>query len=73
MQKKPPIGICPKTIHDDKRFYELCGAICRYYESETPIPLEWITEWNEHVKRRQCQSVAASPAIQRPWISVGMQ
>jgi hypothetical protein len=52
MNIKPPIGITPKHIHDDQRFIELCGAIQRYYDTETPIPVEWIREWNEHVKRR---------------------
>jgi len=53
--KKIPIGIMPKRFHDDKRFIDLCDAIRRYYDSETPIPAEWIEEWNEHVRRRCIQ------------------
>ena len=53
MNRKPPIDIIPKTIHDDQRFIDLCWAIKRYYETETPILIEWIVEWNKHVERRR--------------------
>ena len=49
MSIKPPIGIIPKHIHQEKRFVDLCGAICRYYEAGLQIPIEWIEEYNELV------------------------
>jgi hypothetical protein len=56
MSEKPPIGIMPKSIHDDIRFISLCDTIQRYFYSETQMPVEWIEEWNEHVNRRQIKS-----------------
>ena len=57
---KPPRGIAPKKIYDDNRFVELSAAIRRYYNTETPIPVEWVEEWNEHVKRRKNERVNKS-------------
>ena len=52
--EKPPIGLTPKKIHDNKRFYEVCGAIVRYYSAGLKIPVEWIMEYNELVERGCC-------------------
>jgi hypothetical protein len=50
---KPPLGLIPKTIHDDlvkvERFNEVCGAIARYYDARLKIKIEWIEEYNELV------------------------
>jgi hypothetical protein len=50
---KPPLGLIPKTIHDDlvkvERFNEVCGAIARYYDARLMIKIEWIEEYNELV------------------------
>jgi hypothetical protein len=43
---KPLIGIKPKRIHDEQRWYELRLAISRYLEGEVRIPIEWIAEYN---------------------------
>lgn len=45
--KKPPIGLMPKYLHDEKRFIDVCAAICRYYDEGCQIPIEWIEEYNE--------------------------
>ncbi len=45
--KKPPLGIIPKKIHDEKRFKELCAAIKRYQVANLPIPAEWWDEYYE--------------------------
>jgi hypothetical protein len=50
---KPPLGLIPKTIHDNlvkvERFKEVCGAIARYYDARLMIKIEWIEEYNELV------------------------
>ena len=49
--KKPPLGITPKTIHQEmvkkERFGDLQRAITRYLENGLPINIEWIKEYNE--------------------------
>ena len=49
--KKPPIGLTPKNIHDEKvnlkRFTEVYEAIERYYGAGLKINVEWIEEYNE--------------------------
>lgn len=47
MLKQPPIGIKPKYIHDEQRFYELKLAIRRFLDASVEIPLEWINEYND--------------------------
>lgn len=49
--KKPPLGIMPKNIWESIRFNELQMAINRYLDDQLPIPLEWIEEYNEFVKK----------------------
>ena len=46
---KPPLGLMPKSIHQTKRFHEICAAIVRYYDSGKELPIEWIEEYNELV------------------------
>jgi hypothetical protein len=47
----PPIGIVPRYIHqrntDISRFNVVCGGIARMYNTNNPIPIEWVTEYNE--------------------------
>lgn len=49
--EKPPIGLMPKSIHLEKRFYEVCGAITRYYSVGGKIPIEWVEEYNELLEK----------------------
>jgi len=49
MREKPPIGLIPKSINDQKRYHEVCEAITRYYNASLQIPIEWIEEYNELV------------------------
>ena len=51
--KKPPLGLKPRKIVDEERFFEVCGAISRYYDEELVMPIEWIEEYNELVKVRK--------------------
>ena len=47
---KPPLGLTPKWIIQTERYYEICGAISRYYNAGKKIPIEWIEEYNELVE-----------------------
>ena len=40
------LGLLPKDIHRTKRFNDICEAIVRYYNTNWPIPIEWIEEYN---------------------------
>ena len=53
-QKKPPLGLRPRWICDDERASDIRVAIGRYLEYGCkPIPIEWIEEYNEIIKRSQ--------------------
>jgi len=45
--EKPPLGLLPKRLVQEKRFLDVCDAICRYYNADMKIPVEWIEEYNE--------------------------
>jgi hypothetical protein len=49
--KKPPLGIIPKDIWEMQRLKELMEAISRYYNDYREIPIKWIEEYNELIKR----------------------
>jgi hypothetical protein len=51
MNKKPPIGILPKHIHDEMRFIKIGEAIIRFVEARCQIPEEWIYEYNDLANR----------------------
>ena len=42
--EKPPLGIMPKWLHDEKRMYEIIKAVARYGEANMPVPFEWMEE-----------------------------
>lgn len=44
---KPPLGITPRKLHDEKRMADLKAAILRYVEAGAEIPREWTDEFNE--------------------------
>ena len=46
---KPPIGVMPKKLYKQQRMDDLKGAIDRYKEANKPIPIEWVTEYNQLV------------------------
>lgn len=43
-ERKPPIGLKPKYIHDIERIKEIIDAMKRYSENNISIPVEWIDE-----------------------------
>jgi hypothetical protein len=49
--KKPPIGLRPRMIVDTDRYYEMRRAIIDYVSCAQPLPVEWITEYNEICSR----------------------
>lgn len=52
IQKKRPPALKPRWLHDTQRKYDIADAISRYLEKgNIEIPLEWVTEYNEIVKR----------------------
>jgi hypothetical protein len=42
--QKPPLGIIPKKLHDERRYSDLCNAILRYNTVNKPVPIEWEEE-----------------------------
>ena len=49
---KPPLGIMPKYIHDEKRIDEILDAISRFGSAGVSIPVKWIEEYNGLLKRK---------------------
>ena len=48
--EKPPLGVMPIELWNEKRKNEIAEASARYIESGRPIPAEWIEEYIELVK-----------------------
>lgn len=44
---KPPLGVMPRRLHDEKRREELQAAIIRYAEAGQPVDPAWVEEYNE--------------------------
>lgn len=52
--KKPPLGLRPRWICDDERASDIRVVIGKYLEYGCkPIPIEWIEEYNEIIKRME--------------------
>lgn len=49
--KKPPIGITPRWLLDEKRAKEIQEAIYRYKAADYPIPIEWVEELKDLYER----------------------
>ena len=47
INEKPPLGIMPRRLHDERRRIELRKAIIRYLDTYKEIPIEWVEEFNE--------------------------
>lgn len=48
---KPPIGIVPRSINDQKRLLRVKEAIERYTAEFLHIPIEWVEEYNELITK----------------------
>lgn len=55
---KPPLGLTPRWLMDEKRQTEILAAIDRFGEAGKPIPAEWIEEYNEIVERLSKRKLA---------------
>ncbi|WP_157645659.1 hypothetical protein [Burkholderia ubonensis] len=49
---KPPLGLVPKYIHDERRMKEILGAIERYSDAGLPVPVEWVQELSAIIAER---------------------
>jgi hypothetical protein len=49
---KPPLGLLPMAIHNDKRIEDITGAVVRYFEFGYSIPKEWIEEYNDLIEKK---------------------
>lgn len=50
--KKPPLGLTPKYLWDEKRLNELQRVIADYYNANLQINVDWIEEYNELIIKR---------------------
>jgi hypothetical protein len=52
---KPPLGVVPRhiweSVQEHERLKDIKAAISRYLEAGSTIPIEWITEYNELVRK----------------------
>lgn len=48
---KPPLGVMPKKLWEEKRAKDLCEAIQRYLDNGRVIPKEWVDELLLRTKR----------------------
>ena len=60
VEKKPPLGLAPRNIAFDawkaQRRGQIADAILRYVsDGQTPIPVEWIEEYNELISDGRLQ------------------
>lgn len=49
--EKPPLGLMPRKIHDERRLHDVANAINRYIAHGYEIPTEWVEEYNGLVNR----------------------
>ena len=42
--KKPPLGIMPRELWEERRIREILAAMKRYEKENVPIPQEWARE-----------------------------
>jgi hypothetical protein len=44
LDEKPPIGLKPRSIHNQERGLEISAAVHRYIAANKPVPREWLLE-----------------------------
>jgi hypothetical protein len=50
--EKPPLGLTPRFIVEERRMKEILGAIQRYCDAQRLIPSEWVEELSEIINQR---------------------
>lgn len=53
MAKRPPLGVMPRYIWEERRLEELRDAIYRYISDVIHVPPAWIEEYNELIEKRK--------------------
>lgn len=53
VNQRPPIGLYPRFLHDEKRLDDVTQAILRYIDAHKVVPTEWWEEYNELAEREQ--------------------
>lgn len=63
--KKPPLGVMPRFLWDERRMVDLTEAIERFTDAGEPVPEEWYYELIEvttsvckHMAKRDGKSIA---------------
>ena len=46
---KPPLGLMPKNIHDQKRALDITEAIYRYVKAYKKVPIKWLDELSNYI------------------------
>lgn len=54
---KPPLGVMPRFLWDERRMVDLTEAIERFTEAGAPVPVEWYYELIE-VTTNVCKQTA---------------
>ena len=49
--KVPPLGPKPRWVIEEERIKELKQVITNYMHANYPLPVDWITEYNELIQR----------------------
>lgn len=49
---KPPIGVIPRELWNERRIEDLKDAIDRHIRENQRIPVEWIREYNDLLSGR---------------------
>lgn len=44
LMNKPPLGVTPKYLWDERRIRDLMGATARFIDEGEPVPKEWVEE-----------------------------
>ena len=74
---KPPLGLIPKWVRENERFNEVRFAIIRYYDAEIEIPIKWVTEYNELIKKKKTEKpklvIPKTTKQQRVQLNEGMK
>lgn len=48
---KPPLGLMPKYLHDEKRLEDIRNAMGRFTDAGKVVPQEWIEEEKELIRK----------------------
>lgn len=56
-KERPPLGVYPRFLHDEKRMEHIAEAIERFTAVGKAVPLEWIEEYDELAERVQKRKV----------------